>query len=77
MGERRAAHRLIEQVVRGAVDADMVRLHGAIVATFELFPPHVAAETVFTPALATLDGASDAHRMAVAAIDRHRRLYDV
>jgi hypothetical protein len=75
MVRRRAAHGLIEQVVRGAVEADAVRLHGAIVATFELFPPHVAADTVFTPALATLDGASDAHRMAAAAIDRHRPLY--
>ena len=75
MGKGRAAHRLIEQVVRGAVDADTVRLHGAIVATFELFPPHVATEAVFTPALATLDGASDAHRMAAAAIERHRRIY--
>jgi len=56
--------------------ADTVRLHGAIVATFELFPPQVAAETGFTPALATLDGGSDAHRMAAAAIDRHRPLYD-
>jgi hypothetical protein len=75
MGSRPSGHRLIEQVVRGALEADAVRLHGAIVATFELFPPHVASEIVFTPALATLDGASDAHRMAAAAIERHRPLY--
>jgi len=77
MGRRRAAHTLIEQVVTGAVEADAVRLHGAIVATFELFPPQVAAETVFTPALATLHGASDAHRRAETANERHRPLYDV
>jgi hypothetical protein len=73
---RRGADRLIDQLVKGAREADTVRLHGAIVATFELFPAHIASEIVFMPALALLDGAEGAHSTAVAAIDRHRPLYD-
>jgi hypothetical protein len=73
---RRGADRLIDQLVKGALEADTVRLHGAVVATFELFPAHVATEAVFTPALALLDGAGGAHSAAVAAIDRHRPLYE-
>ena len=72
---RRAATRLIDQLVKGALEADSVRLHGAIVATFELFPGAAAADLVFEPALAALGGRVDARERAAAAIGRHRRIY--
>jgi hypothetical protein len=72
---RRAATRLIDQLVKGALEADSVRLHGAIVATFELFPGTTAADLVFEPALAALGGRVDARKRASAAIRRHRRIY--
>lgn len=72
---RLAATRLIDQLVKGALEADSVRLHGAIVATFELFPGPAAGDLVFEPALAALGGRVDARDRAAAAIRRHRRLY--
>ena len=73
---RRAADRLIDHLVKGAVEADPVRMHGAIVATFELFTPAVALDQVFTPALAALDGRADARGRALAAIEGHGPIYD-
>jgi hypothetical protein len=72
---RLAATRLIDQLVKGALEADSVRLHGAIVAAFELFPGPAAADLVFEPALAALGGRGDACELAAAAIRRHRRIY--
>jgi hypothetical protein len=73
---RRAADRLIDHLVRGAADADSVRLHGAIVAAFELFTPAAARDLVFAPALQALDDRTDARGRAVAAIERHKPLYE-
>jgi hypothetical protein len=73
---RRPADRLIDHLVRGAAEADAVRLHGAIVAAFELFTPPVARDLVFAPALQALDGRTDARGRAVAAIERHESLYE-
>jgi hypothetical protein len=70
--ERRAS-RLIEGVVAGAVDDELVQLHGSIVATLELFPVPDAVELVFDPSLGMLTGA--ARRRASVAMGEHLPLY--
>lgn len=72
----RTAAQLTDQLVKGALEADAVRLHGAIVATFELFAPAVAQDLVFRPAMAALAGRVDARGRALAAIEGHGPLYD-
>jgi hypothetical protein len=44
-------HTLAERIVRGAVEGDPVRLHGAILAALELHAAPVALADIFRPAL--------------------------
>jgi len=59
---------LARRIVDGAKRGDMVRMHGAIVATLELYSPSEATMLVFEPALAELTG--DAHYAASVAVTR-------
>lgn len=70
---QRRAGRLIEGIVAGAVDDELVQLHGSIVATLELFPVPDAVELVFDPSLALLTGA--ARLRASVAMGEHLPLY--
>jgi hypothetical protein len=45
---------LVDRIVRGAAERDLVRLHGAIVATLELHGRDDALRGVFVPALRRL-----------------------
>jgi hypothetical protein len=47
---------LVERIVAGATGGDEVMMHGAIVATLEVFPPGKARQLVFSAALARLRG---------------------
>lgn len=47
---------LIERIVRGAVERDMVRLHGAIVAALDLHGAEAAERDVFAKARAVAAG---------------------
>jgi hypothetical protein len=47
---------LVERIVAGATDGDGVMMHGAIVATLEVFPAVEARSLVFSAALARLRG---------------------
>jgi hypothetical protein len=67
--------RLCRQLVSGARDQDDVRLHGAIVAAFELYSPDDVALLVVEPALAELVGDADAFRRASAAASEQRAMY--
>jgi hypothetical protein len=49
---------LRDRVVLGAQQADMVRLHGALTATLNLYPRCEAYAHVWAPALDRLDGAA-------------------
>jgi hypothetical protein len=63
---------LIARIVLGAVAADDVRLHGAIVAALELHGTAAAKRDVFQPALTAARQHSEACRDTVAdAIGRH------
>jgi hypothetical protein len=46
---RRSA--LAERIVRGALEPDLVRLHGSIVAALEIYGREAALREVFVPAL--------------------------
>ena len=69
----RRAGRLIEGIVAGAVDSELVQLHGSIVAALELFPVPDAVELVFDPALRMLTGS--ARQCASVAMGEHLPLY--
>jgi hypothetical protein len=69
----RRAGRLIEGIVNGAVEDELVQLHGSIVAGLELFPVPDAVELVFDPALRMLTG--DARQRASVAMGEHLPLY--
>jgi hypothetical protein len=49
---------LQERVVQGAVQADAVRLHGALTASLNLYPRTSAYARVWAPALDRLEGAA-------------------
>jgi hypothetical protein len=57
---------LVDRIILGAVDADQVRLHGAIVAALEIHGDDAGLE-VFTPALAAAREHSSGVRDSVAA----------
>jgi hypothetical protein len=42
---------LAERIVRGALEPDLVRLHGSIVAALEIYGREAALREVFVPAL--------------------------
>lgn len=69
----RRAGRLIEGIVAGAVEDELVQLHGSIVASLELFPVPDAVELVFDPALRMLTGS--ARQRASVAMGEHLPLY--
>ena len=73
---RRAADRLIDHLVRGAAEADAVRLHGAIVAAFELFTPAVARDWCSRRRSMRSTAAPTHAAGRAAAIERHEPLYE-
>ncbi len=63
---------LVARIVLGAVEADAVRLHGAIVAALQLHGTVAAERDVFHPAIAAAAEQGDECRATVlAAISRH------
>ena len=62
---------LQERVVVGAQQGDLVRLHGALTATLNLYPRSHAYADVWAPALDRLDGA--AWQRAHDAMNAHLR----
>ena len=69
----RRAGRLIEGIVAGAVESELVQLHGSIVAALELFPVPDAVEQGFDPAERMLTGS--ARQCASVAMGEHLPLY--
>jgi hypothetical protein len=61
---------LVERIILGAIQADQVRLHGAIVAALELYGVDDARRDVFAAALDEAAACSPAVRDAVAAAIR-------
>ena len=66
---------LRDRIVRGAEMGDLVQLHGAIVATLELYPPEEAEGAVFAAAIGRLGTNEGAHELAVSAMVGHLALY--
>ncbi|HEY2789793.1 MAG TPA: hypothetical protein VGI72_10070 [Gaiellales bacterium] len=63
---------LIDRIVRGAVDDDPVRLHGAIFAALEIHGPASARDDVFTHALGAVQMShSDRRDVMAEAIRQH------
>ena len=63
---------LIARILAGGADADPVRLHGAIVAAFEVHGGRAARRDVLYPAMAAARGLDDIARDAIAhAIHDH------
>jgi hypothetical protein len=68
-------YRLIEQIVAGTRSGDCVQMHGAIVATLELYSVPDATHLIFRPALASLASAPPRAEHARAAVCAHVSVY--
>jgi len=66
---------LARLISRGAVEHDLVRMHGAIVASLEVFPVEDATRLVFAEALDRLASRPALHALARAAISAHVEAY--
>ncbi len=65
---------LVQRIVRGAVERDMVRMHGGIVAAFEIYGPQTAERDVFTAARRLAAAFSpDCHATVSEAIGSHTK----
>ncbi len=65
---------LERRIVRGALERDMVRLHGGIVAAFEIYGAEIAERDVFAAARRLAAAFSpDCHAMVSEAIGSHAR----
>lgn len=65
---------LAQRIVRGALERDPVRLHGAIVAALEIHGLDAAERDVFAPARAAAAAfPGDSRRTVTHAIDAHIR----
>jgi hypothetical protein len=65
---------LVRRIVRGAVEHDMVRLHGSIVAAFEIYGAETAEQDVFVAARRLAAACSpDCHAIVAEAIGSHAK----
>ena len=65
---------LVRRIVLGAVEHDMVRLHGGIVAAFEIYGAEAAEEDVFATARRLAATVSpDCQAMVAEAIGSHTK----
>jgi hypothetical protein len=61
---------LVDRIILGAIQADQVRLHGAIVAAIEIHGAYTARRTIFAMALEEAAGYGPSTRDLVAAAIR-------